>query len=253
MSIVGFLHSFKPLRKIAKAVSQNIDIKQKFYGGYIYLNAVEHSWAWTGKRNYMNFDVEIQQFIHESSKRYDTFIDIGCNVGAMAVGTMLNNKNINTVAIDPNKQAIALLEKSLKANRISHRCTVINAVVSDIESYIGFDGTGSVTGHVTNDGDLIKSIKFSQLLNQYNGGKVMVKIDTEGYETIILKDLINIENLNSFFFIIEIHPLDFNGIGNPEAVMSLLKENGLKMYELNGKPISTLNQDEIRQIYAIKE
>ena len=77
MSIVHFFHKFSVLRQLAKKVGKSINIKQRFYSGYIFLNAVDHSWAWTGSRNYNTFDKKLQDFIHSTSKGFNNFIDIG--------------------------------------------------------------------------------------------------------------------------------------------------------------------------------
>ena len=248
MKFISFFHQFKALRQIAKVIGGNINIKQKFYSGYIFLNAVEHSWAWTGDRNYNNFDLPIQQYIHKSAVGRDIFVDIGSNIGVMTLGTLLNNNMIKAVAIDPNKDAIKLLNKSLIYNKISDRCITINAVVGDYDGKIKFDSTGSVTGHVSKTGKEVSVIKLSSILNQYKDLKTLVKVDIEGYETQIIKELEKIENLNNFKFIIELHPLGFNDVGNPEYVFNLFKNLNGKISDLNGVELTSINQNDISQI-----
>ncbi|WP_461451074.1 FkbM family methyltransferase [Mucilaginibacter sp.] len=248
MKIINFLHKFKFCRQIAKKIAKKMDIKQKFYNGNIYLNAVEHSWAWTSDRNYNNFDIDIQNYIHKTSKNHDVFIDIGSNIGVMTIGTLLNNKTIKSIAIDPNKQAVKLLKKSLACNKISDRCVVINSAIGNYDGEIVFDSTGSVTGHISDVGDKVNIIKLSNVLNEFKGINTLVKIDIEGYETQIIKELKNVNNVSSFTFVIELHELGFNGIGDPQYVFNVLKNMNAKIYDLNGKELDRLDQKNSTQI-----
>jgi methylase of polypeptide subunit release factors len=108
---VSFFHQFKGLRNVAKVAAQNINLKQKFYGGKIFLNAVDHSWAWTGTDRYESFDGALQKFIYDTSVGCSHFIDIGCNIGVMSIGTLFNNQQIKVVAVDANKKTIRLLKR----------------------------------------------------------------------------------------------------------------------------------------------
>lgn len=248
MGIVGFFHRFKFFRNAAKVAGRNVDIKQKFHHGYIFLNAVEHSWAWTGKMNYTTFDATLQKFIYEKSKGYDYFIDIGSNIGVMTIGTLLHNDQIKTVAVEPNDKAVQLLKKSLSYNKLNDRCEVINAVVGADDGVVKFDPEGSVTGHVADEGQEIGSVKFSSLLNKYGQSKTLVKIDIEGYETVLMTDMGNIQNLANFTFIMELHELNFNGAGDPVKVLDTLQQFSKKITGMEGEPVSSVRPEDITQV-----
>jgi FkbM family methyltransferase len=249
MSIVQFFHRVKFLRRFAKKIGKNINIKQRFYSGYIFLNAVDHSWAWTGNRDYTTFDKRLQDFIHTTSKDFDYFIDMGSNLGVMTLGTLLANPTIKAVAIDPNHLCITLLKKSLKYNSLEDRCRVIEAAVDNKDGIITFDETGSVTGHISNIGRKVKTISFSNILNEFKDQKILVKIDIEGYETVILNDLKSVANLSDFALIIEVHPLGFNEAGNPEAIIDILKAHKATIIDLDGNKITRINPNEISLLY----
>ncbi len=240
MSITRFLHQFKFLRQFAKVVGRRINIKQKFYNGFIFLNAVEHSWAWTGKLRYESFDQDLQNYIHQASADRDYFIDIGSNIGVMTISTLLKNEKIKAVAVEPNLTAVRLLKKTLAYNGLAGRSKIINAVVGDQDGFVKFDSTGSVTGHVSSSGAEIPSVKLSGLLNEYSNYKVLVKIDVEGYEAMFIDELQETNNLGNFKFIIEIHPLDFNGAGNPQKVFETLTRLNASITDLQGNEVTAI-------------
>ena len=248
MRLVSFFHKSKSFRNLAKTFARKVDLKQRFYGGAIFLNAVEHSWAWTGNKRYSSFDAGLQQFIHDSSKSFDYFVDIGSNIGVMVLGTLLNNKNIKCVAIDPNITAVKLLKKSLAYNNLAGRCDVINAAVGVQDGFIRFDTAGSVTGHVANRGIEVKVISITSLFNKYNSHKKFVKIDIEGYEAVIIDELLKTGNLHNFKFIIDLHPLLFNEAGNPTHVFNMLRKHNATISDLHGNKIESVLPEHISQI-----
>ncbi len=248
MSIVKQLHKVKLLRQVAKTVAKNITVKQPFYNGIICLNAVEHSWAWTGKNSYETFDKSLQNVLHQASFNHDLLIDIGCNIGVMTVGTLLHNPNIKSIAVDPNLTANQLLKQTLLLNKLTNRCQVISAVVGKTNGVTKFDETGSVVGHVAPTGKITNQIRLSDLLNQNHLQKTLVKIDVEGYETILLADFKNIKTIYCYTFFIEVHEFGFNEAGNPEYVFSMLKEMNAIITDLAGTEITRLQPKLITQI-----
>ncbi|MGI4751814.1 MAG: FkbM family methyltransferase [Janthinobacterium lividum] len=248
MSIVKQLHKVKLLRQVAKTVAKKITLKQPFYNGVICLNAVEHSWAWTGKNSYETFDKSLQNALYQASFTHDLLVDIGCNIGVITVGTLLHNPTIKSIAVDPNSMANQLLKQTLLLNKLADRCHIISAVVGTTNGIIKFDETGSVTGHVAPDGKITKQIKLAELLNQNHLKKTLVKIDVEGYETILLTDFKNIKNIHCYTFFIEVHEAGFNEAGNPEYVFSALKEMNATITDLAGTKITALQPNIITQI-----
>ncbi len=249
MNLVKLLHQFRFLRLIAKKLAKNFTIKQRFYQGTICLNAVEHSWAWTGNNKYETFDREFQDALYHASFTHDLLIDIGANIGVMTIGTLLHNPIIKAIAVDPNTLAIKLLNQTLLLNKLTHRCQVIKAAVGIENGFIGFDESGSVTGHISSKSKKIKQLKLAEFLNQNNHQqKTLVKIDVEGYEALLVEDFKEITNIANYTFFIEVHALGFNGIGNPEKVFFAIKEIDGVMTDLKGVKITNLLSEMITQI-----
>lgn len=249
--VVPKLHRISALRSLAKQFFRGWTIQQSFHGGVICLDAVEHSWAWTGNRRYQTFDSELQEKLLLLSGEYEQFIDIGSNIGAIVLSVLLRNRQINAICIDPNSRAIALLKESLRLNNLSNRVSVVEAAVSDSDGVLTFDESGSVTGHVSNSGKQVACINFVKLINEkLSDKKCLVKIDIEGFETILLKHITEIKPLDNLCLVIELHPLKFNDIGNPQDCLNLLLAAGAKIEDLQGQPLNQLDENNFTQVIA---
>ncbi|GGE44408.1 FkbM family methyltransferase [Pedobacter psychrotolerans] len=252
MNLINKIHKIKIFRKLAKKIFLGFPIKQSFYTGIIFMDAVEHSWAWTGKRRYESFDKELQDKLYEVSLSKSKFIDIGSNIGAISLGILLRNKNINVIAVEPNPFAIKYFKKSLKKNKVLDRCYIIEAVVSSNNIEKGFDITGSVVGHVVDTSDFkVKSLIFWDFIKEvvHDNEPVLIKVDIEGYETDILNSIPqDISKLKNLTIILELHPKGFNKIGDPNFCLKQLNDSGLKAFDFNGQEIRNVQENEFSQI-----
>src|SRR5437867_10895127 len=115
------LHRWGVLRKIARRLFRGVTLRQPFHGGVICLDAVEHSWAWSGKFRYEAFDKELQDCLLSLSYKLSHILDIGCNVGAMSLTVLLRNASASAVCFDPNRRAIGLLRRSGELNGLADR------------------------------------------------------------------------------------------------------------------------------------
>lgn len=213
------LHRSALLRRVARRVALGWSIRQPFHGGIIYLDAVDHSWSWTGGRPMAHFDPEIQDCLLELARPRGVFLDIGCNIGVMTLSVLLRAPEVRVAAFDPNQRAIALLAKSLRRNRLVDRATLCAAAVSAGEDSLAFDPNGSFTGHVTAIGSAAPAIPFPRLIADHARGPLALKIDVEGYET-RLADIISSTPVPAgSAALIELHPAGFNGLGDPVKVL----------------------------------
>jgi FkbM family methyltransferase len=220
-----------------------VTLKQSFYDGKICLDAVEHSWAWTGDRRYKTFDKDLQDQLLTLSEDYELFIDIGSNIGAMTLSLLLRNPTVKALCIDPNARAVSLLEKSLILNKLTERASIIEAVVSDQDGELMFDDTGSVVGHISDRGKKVKSIDFLKLIDQHSDKKCLIKIDIEGFEVNLLELTSKLNNLSNLCFVIELHPMNFNNIGNPNFCLECLLNSGANVKDLKGQQIKKITND----------
>jgi FkbM family methyltransferase len=249
-SLVSKLHQFSVLRTIAKKFLHEYTLQQPFHSGVICLDAVEHSWAWTGNRRYETFDSDLQDKLLSLSQNYEILIDIGSNIGAMSLSILLRNPHIKAICLDPNSRAIALLRNSIRLNKLADRADVIQAAVSDVDGVINFDDSGSVTGHISQLGKQVNSVSFARVINENTSLKCLIKIDIEGFEINLLKSLTDIKNLNNVCFIIELHPLHFNLIGNPNDCLKMLLDSGAIVEDLRGQHLHQVENKNFTQVIA---
>lgn len=249
-SLVPKLHQSSALRAIAKKLLNGYTLQQSFHGGTICLDAVEHSWAWTGSRRYETFDCELQNKLLSLSQDREILIDIGSNIGAMSLSVLLHNPNITAVCIDPNSRAVALLQESVCRNQLGDRIRIIEAAVSDRDGILNFDPTGSVTGHISSSGKQVISIDFARFINEYSSNKCLVKMDVEGFEGTLLQQLKEIECLHNLCLVIELHPLHFNQVGNPNNCLNMLLNSGAIVEYLSGQRLERVVDENFTQIIA---
>ena len=239
------------IRRAAKFIFRGFTIKQSLHNGIICLDAVEHSWAWVGKSNYRIHDLRLQEKLLSLSFNYDLLLDIGCNIGALTLSVLLRNPKIKAICIDPNHRAISLLKKSAKLNRLGGRITIIEAAVSDKDGEATFDATGSVFGHISESGRRVGCIDFASTLNRYSAAaKCIVKLDIEGYESILLEELSQLRQLNNLCMVIELHEFGFNKFGNPKHCLKMLLESGANVTDLDGRVIMQVAGNCITQVIA---
>jgi FkbM family methyltransferase len=246
--LVSTLHKISGLRSLAKKIFRGYTLRQRFHGGVICLDAVEHSWAWTGSRRYETFDYELQDKLLSLSLDCEVLIDIGSNIGAMSLFVLLRNPNIKAVCIDPNSRAISLLKESMIFNQLGNRVSIIEAAVSDKDGVLFFDESGSVTGHISQSGKQVSTISFLQLINEYSSNKCLVKMDIEDFKTNLLKFFREIKNIQILCFLIELHPLIFNRIGNLNDCLSLLLSSVAVIKDVRGRHLNRVQNQDFTQV-----
>jgi len=244
------LHRSALLRRVAKRVARNLTLTQPFHGGSIAFNAVAHSWAWTGTRNYENFDRELQDRLLALSFDRPHFIDIGANVGAMTLSVLLRNPEARAIAVEPGAEAVALLRHSLRLNGLGGRCEVINVAASAEESFLTFDSAGSVMGHVSPGGQSVRAVGIMDIVRQSETTKpILLKIDVEGFERSLVPAMKGVLAPAGSSAVIELHPFGFNGLGDPQFCFEQLKaQSRFEIRALGGAPIDRVDPGAFTQI-----
>jgi FkbM family methyltransferase len=229
-AVVRNLHRFAAIRAIGKRLLRRRTIRQPFHGGVICLDAVDHSWAWTGAIRLETWDRPIQDRLLALSRDCETMIDVGGSIGTMALSVALRNGGINIVTIEPNARAAALVRQSVRLNRLDRRVTVVEAIAAAADGELPFEETGSATGHVALAGAASAykpAIDFGRLVADAAGrARCLVKIDVEGFETTLLERLPGRAARQNLVVFVELHALGFNGFGDPERCVAMLRDSG---------------------------
>jgi FkbM family methyltransferase len=245
------VHRFGFLRNVAKRIAGGRTIALPFHSGIICVDAVEHSWAWTGNRKLTEFEGFLQDRLLQLTATRDTFIDIGCNIGVMTLSVLLRRPNVTSISIDPNHRALELLADSLKRNGLSSRARTIGAAVSNDTRTLAYDAEGSFVGHVVPAGVSVPAIPLVEFLAQHVTAKAVVKIDVEGYEAMLVESLQRLPRLPGSVLAIELHPLGFNGWGDPHKVIAALRSRGdLGLRFIGDEQIESFDPTQFHQLEA---
>lgn len=238
-------------RKIGKRLCQRagLSAKQKFYDGVIYFDAIGQSWAFKGTP-YETVDTQLKDELLSLSRECRYYIDIGCNIGQIALSILLRNRDIKAVCVDPNARVLKLLKKSLHANRLEQRVAIKKAVVGNEKGFVCFDsGEFSEMGHVSQNGNKVECLCLADLINEYSSQKCLVKIDVEGFETVLLQKLDQFRHIKNICLAIELHALGYNQ-GNPNECIRLLQQSGATLRRLDGQPVADMDPSQVNQVVA---
>jgi FkbM family methyltransferase len=249
--LVPRLHAAPALRRIGRRLLRDHVVKQRFHDGVICLDAVEHSWAWTGRYRLDARDAPVQARLVALSRGCTTMIDVGSNLGTMALAVALRNRDIRITCVEPNTRASRLLRQTVALNRLADRVTVVEAVVGEADGEIGFEEDGSTTGHVAPGGARKPMVDFARLVAEHAAtGRCLVKIDVEGFEAALLAQIGRVSDRRNLVAVVELHAQGFNGLGDPRACMARLRETGAVVADLDGQPITTVEPwtDNVRTV-----
>jgi hypothetical protein len=114
-----------------------------------------------------------------------------------------------------------------------------------------FDETGSVFGHVCDSGRRVSCIDFASTVNRYSASeKCIVKLDIEGFESVLMGELSSLKHLGNLCMVIELHNAGFNKIGNPDYCLKTLIASGARVEDLQGRIVTQVPGNCITQVIA---
>ena len=129
------------------------------------------------------------------------FVDVGANIGTTTIQALARYGARHAVAVEPSPECLPYLYSNLAANRLSGRCDIVEAAVSDVSGEVAFragkDNSGA--GEVMWDGDphdyAVRSQTLDDIIPSLGIGLdelSLVWIDAEGQEYRILNGAKNI-------------------------------------------------------------
>ena len=124
----------------------------------------------------------------------DLFLDIGANTGLFSLYASKRGKNIRIFTFEPNSSIFPLLLNNIARNKCFN-IVPFNAAISDTNGEVSFMAVEKHSGksHITNDGQSVKVLSLSKeslgFLPALNFGKCIIKIDVEGAEYVVLRQL----------------------------------------------------------------
>lgn len=246
--LVRPLHRIPLLRRMARQLARGLVLTQDFHGGRIAFNAVSHSWAWTGACTYENFDRPVQDRLLALSESRPRLLDVGANIGVMTLSVLLRNRAARALVVEPGNEAVALLLRSLRLNRLEERCEVLHLAASAGAEKLPFDASGSVMGHVVAQGPEVAAAGLATLIGRVAAdGPFLGKLDVEGYETELIPALTRVSAPAGSCLVMELHPHRFNGMGDPAACLAQLRAR-FCIRALGGEPLGEIDPESFTQV-----
>jgi FkbM family methyltransferase len=186
-------------------------------------------------------DIFLKELYHFSSTKVAPFIiDCGANIGMSILYFKYLYPQARIIAFEPNPHSFQILEMNIKINQLSD-ITLYNMALSDVNGSIDFylpSYKGSLNGSLLSDyieGDKIQ-VAAAKLSSYLKNCKVdFVKMDIEGAENMVIKDLYEHDLLNN----IDDIKLEYHQLSEDET----LKHTLISYFESKGFLYEILEHD----------
>jgi FkbM family methyltransferase len=172
--------------------SKDIFIKGQYNCSYKFPNLKEN----IGFELFINgvYEPSAIEFIISQTPENGFMIDIGANIGTIALPVLNTRKDINAICIEASPRVFEYLKFNKQYNNISN-CVLINKALTDVDGEIvnffspgELFGKGSLSSVYTKDSEKIETISLDSLLKMNRIENVdFIKIDVEGYEYAVFK------------------------------------------------------------------
>jgi len=167
----------------------------------------------------------------------DLFVDVGANVGSY---TILASSAVGAkgVAFEPVPSTYMRLVENMRLNHLDEKVKCINKGVGAQQGSIAFTTVSDTTNHALAPGektDDAVSVEMTTLDSALHGeSPTLVKIDVEGYETLVLKGAQKILGMQSLRSVI----MELNGSGSrygfdESLILELMFDHGFNTYSYN--------------------
>ena len=211
----------------------NKKILKTKYGFYMHQNwnDVNFEWILYGKypKIYLKYIQEI--------KSPFLFVDIGANLGMFSLSAAQNKFCEKVIAFEPVLQTFEELKKNTIINNFENKITLKNYGIADINGVMSISYDENHSGlsslkytpnksSVFQEVKVLNAIELNKVISK--SYKIIVKIDVEGYEEIVIKELIKcnfFEQIDTILY--ECH----DKWTNRKKINNILKKNGFSKFE----------------------
>ena len=179
----------------------------------------------------------LKKIIHSG----DTIMDVGAGIGIL---TLFFRKLVGDAGMiysfEPNSTAFSILNKNIEENALTN-IQIENKAVSDINNKVSFVQKNAITASRISrndeDGIPVDSISIDKYSIDNKIKKInFIKIDTEGYDLMVLKGMTEIIKSNpELKMMVEYHTelLQEAGI-DPKDLIKFLQQQNFKIYDMGG-------------------
>jgi len=199
---------------------------------------------WGGRWYYFAgryYDQANQLLIRKMLSDGDTYIDIGANLGihTLAASRVVGDNGL-VIAVEPNPEAFSHLSAHLLINRIVN-VRSFNVGLSDRSGEMELKGTSDHTGTFTfrsvpqsTYSVKVPVISGDQIINKgILRQRVLVKVDTEGFEHRVIRGLKGLMSYRDIGFVIEVTDQWLRETGSSaQDLYAELRQQGFQSYRV---------------------
>jgi FkbM family methyltransferase len=209
----------------------DIDVIRSYYGVKFCSNYQDLTFKFCVMGTYGDI---FYKYLRNCPNKY-FLIDIGANQGLYSLISAKSQNCIGCVAFEPVSTSFELLEKNIKLNKLQEKIIVHKKAIGSsngterIKLISGHSGAASMSSHLSSIGtetELISVINFqtlNKILNIPKNARIIIKIDTEGFEEVIINELIKTKFWRDVFSLfIEVNE---SWIDSRRLYKNLIKEN----------------------------
>lgn len=198
----------------------NINVITSYYGVKFYSNYQDLTFKLCVTGKYGDL---LYKYLKNFPNKY-FFLDIGANQGLYSLIAAKTHNCIGCVAFEPVLNSFELMKKNIRLNKLEEKITLHkNAVGSSntieaIKLVSGHSGAASMSNHLSTTSTEIEFISvvnwqiLNELLSVPKAIIIIVKIDTEGFEEIVISELMKTEfweDISSLFIEVDEAWIDF--------------------------------------------
>ena len=193
------------------------------------------------------YEEEIINLIIERLPVNGVMLDIGANIGAIAIPVCKRRADINAIAIEASPRVYNYLQHNKELNHLQN-CILINNAVTDMDNEtVNFFspeekfGKGSLSSVFTKQSETVETISLDSICKQNNYEEVdVIKIDIEGHEYGAFKggsELLSKPNAPDILFEFVDWAEDLAKDYKPGDAQQLLLDYGYKLFNLNSRGV----------------
>lgn len=212
------------------------------------------------------YEEPVINFILSKIPENAVVIDIGANIGAIALPVAIRRKDLQVFCVEAAPIVYKYLIKNIETNKV-HNCIPVNKVVSDSDNLqVSFYspeekfGKGSMSSVFTTEANIGTTLSIDQLIKEKESKKIdFIKADIEGYEFYAFKGAVNLlSQLDSPDILFEFVDWAENAAINLQAgaAQELLLKYGYSLFKLDSKcrltPLKEVLRSGSAMIFATK-
>ncbi len=155
-------------------------------------------------------------------------IDVGAWIGDTSIYFALQNKLV--IGLEPVERFFTYFKRNTKVNGLETKIIPLNAAYSLSNSYVKIIENG-LRSRIHPKGNMVKAVNLQSIIEEYGLDNVFLKVDCEGCEYELIKEIPLIKNYVSKIAV-EVH----KDMGDSSSFIEELRNNGFRIQKVLENP-----------------